>query len=771
MPFGARAAARRRRALPALGAGAQRASSCCSAPRPMPARRPCARRSDGWFELDVPRAAAGTRYRFRIDGELLVPDPASRFNPDDVQRPSARRRSARLRLARRAWRGRPWHEAVIYETARRHASRPRARSPRRSSGSTISPTLGITAIELMPRGRFPGRRGWGYDGVLPFAPDAALRHARRPEARWSHAAHARGLMVLLDVVYNHFGPDGNYLHALRAASSSTDVTRRPGARRSTSTARRSRTVRDFFIHNALYWLEEYHFDGLRLDAVHAIADDSHAALPRRARAGACARPGGERHVHLVLENDRNDAHRLARDAAARRALRRAVERRLPPRAARARSPARRDGYYADYADEPLRAARPLPRRRLRLPGRAVAATATARRAASASAGLPPLAFVNFLQNHDQVGNRAFGERLRALAPSRRAARARDRAACCSRPRCRCCSWARSSRRGDAVPVLLRLRPASWRAPCATAGATSSARFARFADPQPRAADSRPERRRRPSSAASSTGPSARSRRMRAWLALYRRAARAAAAPLMPLLGTARRGAAHFDVEGAARSRVRWPLGDGCTLHLLANLADAAADGDRAASRRGRSMQARAAAPLPRLVGARLVAASAPWRRTRRSSAARRSRLRHRAGVRRHLGPPASRRPQALTRSAARHAASTRTTSGDEAAIAAPSARALAAVAAGRWSPPSTPAELPLRLREALADATAAPGASPRTAGRARRAAAAPPSCASSRARAVGTALRRARPGARRAAAARLPPAEPATARASSAAAC
>ena len=124
----------------------------------------------------------------------------------------------------------------------------------------------------MPVADFAGRRNWGYDGVLPFAPDASYG---TPEdlKRLVDAAHARGLMVLLDVVYNHFGPEGNYLHALRAASSSTQTRTRRGARRSISTATRSATVRDFFIHNALYWIEEFRFDGLRLDAVHAIVDD------------------------------------------------------------------------------------------------------------------------------------------------------------------------------------------------------------------------------------------------------------------------------------------------------------------------------------------------------------------------------------------------------------------------------------------------------------------------------------------------------------------
>ena len=169
--------------------------------------------------------------------------------------------------------------------------------------------------------------------MLPFAPDAAYG---TPEdlKRLVAAAHARGLMVLLDVVYNHFGPEGNYLVAVRAGSSSTRRTRRRGARRSTSTRRAARTVRDFFVHNALYWIEEYHFDGLRLDAVHAIADDSSPHIVAEIAAAVADGPGRERHVHLVLENDRNEARWLERGDA-RPSRHGAVERRLPPRHARA----------------------------------------------------------------------------------------------------------------------------------------------------------------------------------------------------------------------------------------------------------------------------------------------------------------------------------------------------------------------------------------------------------------------------------------------------
>ena len=154
--------------------------------------------------------------------------------------------------------------------------------------------LGVTAIELMPVADFPGQRNWGYDGVLPFAPDAAYG---TPDdlKRLVAAAHARGLAIFLDVVYNHFGPEGNYLHAYAPWFFSRHRSTPWGAAINFD-GRHSRTVRDFFVHNALYWIEEFRFDGLRLDAVHAIADDSvpdivtEIALAHRAKVRGASAP-------------------------------------------------------------------------------------------------------------------------------------------------------------------------------------------------------------------------------------------------------------------------------------------------------------------------------------------------------------------------------------------------------------------------------------------------------------------------------------------------
>ncbi|NER60343.1 malto-oligosyltrehalose trehalohydrolase, partial [Pseudomonas sp. MAFF212428] len=215
---------------------------------------PMQRRDDGWFELSL-ACPAGTRYRYRIDGVLSVPDPASRGQPEGVHGYSQVQGHAYTWLHPQ-WQGRPWHEAVIYEVhvgllggyagVAEHLPRLAA--------------LGVTAIELMPIGQFPGARNWGYDGVLPFAPQCSYGSPRQLKALIDQA-HGLGLMVLLDVVYNHFGPDGNYLHRYASGFFREDRHTPWGA----AIDFRRRQVRDFFIENALMWLHDYRFDGLRLD--------------------------------------------------------------------------------------------------------------------------------------------------------------------------------------------------------------------------------------------------------------------------------------------------------------------------------------------------------------------------------------------------------------------------------------------------------------------------------------------------------------------------
>jgi malto-oligosyltrehalose trehalohydrolase len=310
------------------------------------------------------------------------------------------------------WPGRPWEEAVVYEL---HVG---TFSPEGTFAGVerrldYLASLGVTAIELMPVGDFPGRWSWGYDGVLPFAPDASYG---RPEdlKRLVQAAHARGLMVLLDVVYNHFGPEGNYLHVFARDAFFTERHHTPWGAAINFDGPGAALVRRFFVDNALYWIEEYHFDGLRLDAVHAICDDSATHVLEEIAANVRAGPGRERQVHLVLENDANQSRFLARDANAGRAVTAQWNDDLH-HALHAILTGEADGYYADYAAAPQ-----AHLGRCLAEGFAYQGDASPYRRGKArgerSAHLPPGAFVGFLQNHDQVGNRAFtsGQRLSRL---------------------------------------------------------------------------------------------------------------------------------------------------------------------------------------------------------------------------------------------------------------------------------------------------------------------------------------------------------------------
>jgi maltooligosyltrehalose trehalohydrolase len=371
---------------------------------------------EGWFELVTHKARAGSRYRYRIDGKLEVPDPASRSNPEDVHGLSEVIDPTQFEWHDLEWRGRPWHEAVIYEL---HVG---TFSPEGTFAGVEKKLdhlveLGITVIELMPIADFPGKRGWGYDGVLAFAPEAAYG---RPEALKSlvAAAHRRGIAVMLDVVYNHFGPEGNYLHSY-APQFFTERHHTPWGAAINFDSAGSRTVRDFYIHNTLYWLEEYHLDGLRFDAVHAIVDDSEPNILTEIARAVRAGPGRERPIFLVLENGANQSHLLG-----------------PPGAPdtfdgqwnddvhhclHTLLTGETDGYYEDYVDNPHAMLCRCMAEGFGYQGQVSAHLGRPR--GEPSARLPPTAFVNFLQNHDQIGNRAFGERIGTIARSPEALRA------------------------------------------------------------------------------------------------------------------------------------------------------------------------------------------------------------------------------------------------------------------------------------------------------------------------------------------------------------
>jgi malto-oligosyltrehalose trehalohydrolase len=344
-------------------------------------------RAGDWFAVADPLAHAGTRYAFRIDGAGTVPDPASRFQPDGVHAASAIV-VPDFAWPDDGWHGRAWHEHAIYEL---HVGTFTFEGTYAAAAGRLDDlaALGVTAIELMPLGAFPGSRNWGYDGVLPFAPFAGYG---TPDdlKRLIAVAHARGLAMLLDVVYNHFGPEGNHLHRY-APSFFTERYHTPWGPAIDVTVP---DVRRYFIENACTWIAEYRFDGLRLDATHAIVDPQAPSFLHDLRVGVedVCEPG--RHVALIVENEANDivllddgytaqwnddAHHCAHVLAT----------------------GERDGYYARYAADPAG-----------LLGRAL--TSGYARGAD-SARLPLAAFVTFLQNHDQIGNRALGERLSRLA--------------------------------------------------------------------------------------------------------------------------------------------------------------------------------------------------------------------------------------------------------------------------------------------------------------------------------------------------------------------
>ncbi|MCB8878792.1 malto-oligosyltrehalose trehalohydrolase [Acidisoma cellulosilytica] len=363
---------------------------------------------DGWHEKLVPNAKAGSVYHYVVKDGLRVPDPASRFQPQDVHGPSEVIDPEAYDWQDGSWRGRDWAEAVIYEL---HIG---TFTPEGSFRAAIArldhlADLGVTVIEIMPVADFPGQRNWGYDGVLPFAPDSSYG---RPEdfKALVDAAHARGLSVMLDVVYNHFGPDGNYL-PVYAPQFFTERHKSPWGAGINVDGADSRPVRDFFIHNALYWIKEFHLDGLRFDAVHAIQDDSPRhlllELAETLRAQVQDRP-----LHLVLENEDNRARYLERTSNGQPRDYSAQWNDDVHHVLHVAATGEDVAYYAPYAQQPELLGRALAEG-FAFQGEAMAYSGKPR--GEPSAHLPPSAFVAFAQNHDQIGNRAMGERLSQIA--------------------------------------------------------------------------------------------------------------------------------------------------------------------------------------------------------------------------------------------------------------------------------------------------------------------------------------------------------------------
>jgi maltooligosyltrehalose trehalohydrolase len=366
------------------------------------------RADDGWFSAGIPGVKAGARYKFRIDDDIDVPDPASAFQPDDVSGPSEVVDHTSYRWRASDWRGRPWPESVLIET---HVGTFTQEGTYRAMIGKLDhlAASGITALELMPLADFAGMRNWGYDGVLWYAPDSAYGRPDDLKALIDEA-HLRGLMVFLDVVYNHFGPEGNYLGRY-APSFFTDAQTPWGS----AIDYRVREVRAFAIENALYWLRDYRFDGLRLDAVHSIAELGEISMLHdlSVAVGQFAAETG-RHIHLVLENDDNSASMLDAGQDPPRGKYRAQWNDDYHHAWHVLLTGEAHGYYRDYQRSPRQdIARALGS------GFVYQGEASAHRGGQLrgepSGKLGPTAFVNFLQNHDQIGNRALGDRIESMA--------------------------------------------------------------------------------------------------------------------------------------------------------------------------------------------------------------------------------------------------------------------------------------------------------------------------------------------------------------------
>lgn len=355
------------------------------------------------FHVAEVLAPAGTRYSFRMPDGRDLPDPASRFQPEGVHGPSEVVDTSEFRWTDAGFAGQSVREFVVYEL---HVGTFTEEGTFRAAAARLDELadLGITAVELMPVAQFPGSRNWGYDGVFPFAAQNSYGGPSGLQ-QFVNEAHARGISVVLDVVYNHLGPEGNYAGAFGPYF--TDRYRTPWGPAINFDGAGSDTVRAFFIQNALYWLEEFHIDALRVDAVHGIFDFSahHFLAELKEQVQALAERSGRR-LHLIAESDLNDARLLRQprvggyglDAQWSDDFHHALHTLLTHET---------QGYYADFGSlEDLCA---VMRDGWRFSGQY--SWFRRRRHGNSPEGIAPSQFVVFSQNHDQVGNRAQGERL------------------------------------------------------------------------------------------------------------------------------------------------------------------------------------------------------------------------------------------------------------------------------------------------------------------------------------------------------------------------
>ena len=520
--------------------------------------------TEGWHELVIEQAQVGDHYRYVLADGTMVPDPASRFQPHDVHGPSEVINPYAYQWRDTGWRGQPWHEFIIYEL---HVGTFTSEGTFQAAEERLDylRDLGITAVELMPVADFPGKRNWGYDGVLLFAPDSSYG---RPDdlKRFIDAAHAREIAVILDVVYNHFGPDGNYLPLYAPIFSETHHTAWGAAVNFDD--EQSENVRRFVIENAVYWIGEFRFDGLRLDAVHAIEDDCPVHI--LADIAAAVRDVAlDREVHLVLENEGNHASLLARSGDGTPLQYTAQWNDDVHHVLHTAATGELSGYYADYLGDAEKLGKALAHG-FAFQGEVMPYSGQPRGEPSAS--LPPTGFISFIQNHDQVGNRAFGDRLMTIAP--KAAVRAVAAVYLLAPQIPMLFMGEEWAADQPFPFFC-----DFEEPLASAVRNGRraefARFPEFHDPA--------NLERIPDPTSAETFLSAkldcgqRTSEQREWLEWYRCCLAVRHAQIVPRLARVGGYAGHYEVIGSSAVRVTWSFPEGA-LGLVANLSAEAIEG-------------------------------------------------------------------------------------------------------------------------------------------------------------------------------------------------
>ncbi|HBB9941151.1 malto-oligosyltrehalose trehalohydrolase [Enterobacter cloacae] len=361
---------------------------------------------NGWFQIDVPGVTHGTEYQFVLQDGMAVPDPASRAQKEDVNGPSVVIDPGRYQPINPDWAGRPWEETVIYEL---HIGTFTPQGTFRAAIDKLPylAELGITQLEVMPVSQFGGSRGWGYDGVLLYAPHSAYGTPEDFHA-FIDAAHGLGLSVVLDIVLNHFGPEGNYLPLLSPAFFDAQRMTPWG----NGIAYEREPVRHYILDAPLFWLTEYRLDGLRFDAIDQIKDTaSKHILQQIAETIREALP--DRHIHLTTEDSRNVIFLHPRDEKGATPLFTAEWNDDFHNAAHVFATGETHAYYQDFAFEPEKKFARALAEGFVYQGEVSLQTGHSRGVECHTQ--PPTFFVDFIQNHDQTGNRAQGERLITLA--------------------------------------------------------------------------------------------------------------------------------------------------------------------------------------------------------------------------------------------------------------------------------------------------------------------------------------------------------------------